>query len=100
MSITEHENVEMISKLLLQCQSLESELELKSKENSSLQKNLEIMQKNFEVRKESFKKEIKTIIRTSDIEKEKERVDKMLLENKVEELESEVKTLRNMMENM
>ena len=100
MSLTEHENVEMISRLLLQCQSLESELDLKTKENSSLQKNLEIMQKNFEVRKESFQKEIKTFIRTSDMEKEQERVDKMLLENRVEELQSEVTRLRGMVENM
>jgi hypothetical protein len=100
MSLTEHENVEMISKLILQCQSLERELEFKSKENFSLQKNLDIMQTNFEVRKENFQKEIKNFIRTSDLEKEKETIDKLILEDKVQELELEIKALRKKMENM
>lgn len=100
MSCAEHENVEIISKLFDKLKVLESELEFKDKENQSLQKNLEILQYNFEERKRSFQKDMNQYIRTSDIEKEKEFADKLSLEERVKDLNKEIKDLSGRLENM
>ena len=100
MSSTEHKNVEMISKLMERCKFLQEDLDLKNKENLSLQKNLEIMQNNFEDRRMSFEKDLNDFIRTSDLEKEKDRIEKFLLEERAVELQKEIKDMRNKLENM
>jgi hypothetical protein len=100
MSLTEHQNVELISNLIEKSKVLESELDLKMKENESLLKNLEILQSNFEERKLSFQKDMNQYIRTSDLEKEKDLIEKMKLEERVEDLNKEIGQLKVKLENM
>ena len=90
----------MITKLLKKCECLQRDLDLKNKENNSLQKNLEIMQCNFEDRRLSFEKDLNDFIRTSDLEKEKETFEKIILEQKADELSKEIKEMKNKLENM
>ena len=95
MNVNEQKNVEMISKLIEQNENLEWELQLKTRETESLARNLEILQINFEDKKMSFKSEVHQILRKSDMSEEKDRIRCLVLEERVKDLEKELKELKD-----
>lgn len=94
------ENVELILKLKSKLIQLENELDFKRKENQSLKKNLSILESNIRSKKNSFKRDVKQLLRSSDFEKEELRFQNERLKNEVEDLEQEAQNLRSQFENM
>lgn len=91
---------DLINKLNTKCKTLENDLDLKKKENESLQKNLNILQTNIRSKSNSFEKDINFFLHSSEIMQEQLIFDKQQLENEVEELEQEAKRLREQLGQM
>lgn len=90
----EKENIEMISRLIEKCQRLEAQIDQRDRKVESLSKNLLLSKENMKSNKSDLERNIKHILRSSDLESEKMLCENSVQQFRISELEFKIKELK------